>query len=86
MEPEEVQEDEDDQSKKDYDSEEEEERAAKEAQKELKNGLKNITFADNVDVVEIDPSQKSVFADVSFAAASRGTVSLYALFNIALLL
>ena len=64
--------DDDVESKQNYNSEEEEERAAKEAQKELMNGLKNISFADNVDVVEIDPAQRSVFADVSFAAASRG--------------
>jgi len=55
-----------------YDSAEEEERAAKEAQKELRDGLKNISFADNVQVEDIDPKHKSVFAEVSFAAASRG--------------
>ena len=64
--------DDDGESKQNYNSEEEEERVAKEAQKELMNGLKNISFADNVDIAEIDPAQRSVFADVSFAAASRG--------------
>ena len=45
--------DDDGESKQNYNSEEEEERAAKEAQKELMNGLKNISFADNVDIAEM---------------------------------
>lgn len=57
------------------DSEEEEERAQKEAQRELRDGLKNISFADEVQVHEEGVGGepfKSVFADVSFAEASRG--------------
>lgn len=57
------------------DSEEEAEIAAKEAQRELRNGLKNISFAENVEVAA-EGEFRSVFQDVSFAAASRG-MSLY---------
>lgn len=53
------------------DSEEEAEIAAKEAQRELRNGLKNISFAENVEVAA-EGEFRSVFQDVSFAAASRG--------------
>ena len=66
---------EDEKAEVQLDSEEEEERAAKEAQRELRNGLKNISFADNVEVSgEGEGAAKSVFAEVSFAAASRGII------------
>ena len=57
------------------DSEEEEEIAQKEGQRKLRDGLKNISFADEVQVHEDGVGGepfKSVFADVSFAEASRG--------------
>ena len=52
-------------------SEEEEEAEERAAQRELKNGLKNISFADDVEVTEID-GYESIFKGISFANASRG--------------
>jgi len=52
-------------------SSEEEEAEEKAAQNALKNGLRNISFADDVEVTEID-GYESIFKDISFANASRG--------------
>ena len=52
-------------------SSEEEEAEEKAAQNALKNGLRNISFADDVEVNEID-GYVSIFKDISFANASRG--------------
>lgn len=54
-------------------SEEEEEAEERAAAAELKNGLKNISFADDVEVE--DSGYVSIFKDISFANASRGNVS-----------
>ena len=51
-------------------SEEEEAEEQRAAAAELKNGLKNITFAEEVEVADSD--FVSVFKDISFANASRG--------------
>eukprot|EP00111_Clytia_hemisphaerica_P002677 TCONS_00007569-protein len=56
---------------KDVNSEEEEEAEERAAQRELKNGLKNISFADDVEINEFDDFH-SIFKDISFANASRG--------------
>ena len=59
-------------------SEEEEEAEERAAQKELKNGLKNISFSDVVEITA-NIGHESIFKGISFANASRGKMtSLFA--------